>query len=56
MAKKNKRELWELRQMQSLPLDIKIRMTEERIRGWYDYFGGDIYIYHSAEVKIARYY
>lgn len=48
MKKPNKRELWELRQMQSLPLSLKIRMTEERIRGWYNHFGGDIYISFSG--------
>lgn len=40
----NKRELWQLRQMQSLPLDMKIRLTEERIRGWYDNFDGQVYV------------
>lgn len=27
----------ELKQMQGLPLNIKIRMTKRRIRDWYDY-------------------
>lgn len=44
----NVHEVWELRQMQSLPLSAKIRMTEERIKGWYNYWGGDIYISFSG--------
>ena len=31
----------DLYQMQSLPLDIKIRMSESRIRGWIDEYGED---------------
>lgn len=38
----------DLRQMQSVPLRIKIRMTEERIRAWYNYWGGDVYISFSG--------
>lgn len=34
-------ELWELKQMQSLPLPAKIQMTRTRIRGWIDEFGED---------------
>ena len=29
-------EIYELRQMQAMPLEIKIRMTKERIEAWYD--------------------
>lgn len=43
-----KHQAWELTQKQSLPLDIKIRMTEQRIRDWYDYFGGDVYVSFSG--------
>lgn len=32
----NVHEAWELKQMQSLPLEAKIRMTEERIKSWYE--------------------
>ena len=35
------RELWELRQMQSLPLAAKVRMTENRIREWVTEYGED---------------
>lgn len=31
-----KHEIYELRQMQAMPLDIKIRMTKERIEAWYE--------------------
>ena len=34
-------ELWELRQMQSLPLAAKVRMTENRIREWVTEYGED---------------
>lgn len=34
-------ELWELKQMQSLPLQAKIQMTRQRIRAWIDEFGED---------------
>ncbi len=39
----NKHEAWHLAQMQSLPLSIKIRMSEDRISGWYNAFDGDVY-------------
>ena len=38
----------ELRQMQSLPLDIKIRMSCRRIKEWYDYWQGDVYVSFSG--------
>ena len=44
----NKHESWELAQMQSLPLEAKIRMTQQRIRGWYDYWGGQVYVSFSG--------
>ena len=35
----------DLHQMQTLPLSIKIRMTQRRIREWVDYYGADgVYI------------
>ena len=40
----NKHEAYELAQMQSLPLDAKIRMTKQRIRDWYDYWDGNVYV------------
>lgn len=40
----NKHEAYELAQMQSLSLDAKIRMTQRRIRDWYDYWDGQVYV------------
>ena len=43
------REKWELRQMQSLPLAAKVRMTENRIREWVNEFGVDgVYVSFSG--------
>lgn len=39
---------YDLKQMQSLPLSTKIRMSQTRIRGWYDYFGGNVYVSFSG--------
>lgn len=38
----------DLLQMQSLPLSAKIRMTERRIRDWYEYWEGDVYVSFSG--------
>ena len=38
----------DLKMMQSLPLSIKVRMTEERIRQWYQYFGGQVCVSFSG--------
>lgn len=35
----NKHTMSDLYQMQSLPLSVKIRMTQYRIREWVDYYG-----------------
>lgn len=44
-----KHELWELKQMQSLPLQAKIQMTRFRIRQWVDEFGEDgVYVSFSG--------
>lgn len=39
---------YDLRQMQSLPLEAKIVMTQQRIRQWYDYWEGDVYVSFSG--------
>lgn len=44
----NKHTIGDLRQMQSLPLSAKIRMTEYRIRQWYEEFDGQVYISFSG--------
>lgn len=41
-------ELWELRQKQSLPLQVKITMSLNRIRDWYEYWNGDVCISFSG--------
>lgn len=38
----------DLQQMQSLPLSVKILMTKRRIREWYDYWDGQVYISFSG--------
>ena len=43
-----KHELWELQQMQSLPLETKIVKTQQRIRDWYNYFDGNVYLSFSG--------
>lgn len=45
----NKHTMADLLQMQSLPLDVKVRMTMQRIRGWIDEYGEDgVYISFSG--------
>ena len=41
-------QAYELVQMQSLPLELKIRMTQRRIRDWYEHFDGDVYVSFSG--------
>jgi len=38
----------DLQQMQSLPLEAKILMTQRRIRDWVDYWHGDVYVSFSG--------
>lgn len=38
----------DLKQMQSLPLEAKILMTQRRIRDWVDYWNGDVYVSFSG--------
>lgn len=38
----------ELRQKQSMPLELKIRMSERRIQAWYDHFRGNVYVSFSG--------
>lgn len=44
----NKHTRYDLAQMQSLPLEAKISMTQRRIREWYEVFDGDVYISFSG--------
>lgn len=34
--------------MQSLPLEMKVKMTERRIKDWYEYYGGDVAVSFSG--------
>lgn len=44
----NVRTALDLKQMQSLPLEMKIRKTQMRIREWYDYWEGQVYVSFSG--------
>ena len=48
MGETNRHTAYDLRQMQSLPLDAKILMTKERIRQWYDHWDGQVYVSFSG--------
>ena len=39
---------WQLAQRQSLPLEIKVKMSQRRIREWYDYWNGNVYVAFSG--------
>lgn len=34
--------------MQDMPLDIKVKLTRNRIRAWYEYWGGNVYVSFSG--------
>lgn len=42
------RDIRELKYLQSLPLERKIEMTSERIRGWYEHYNGNVAISFSG--------
>ena len=44
----NKHMPYDLAQMQSLPLEAKIIMTQQRIRQWYEYWDGQVYVSFSG--------
>lgn len=44
----NKHQPHDLKQMQSLPLEAKIRMTQQRIRQWYEYWDGQVFVSFSG--------
>ena len=44
----NKHAAHDLKQMQSLPLEAKIIMTQQRIRQWYEYWDGMVYVSFSG--------
>lgn len=43
-----KHQTSDLYQMQSLPLNIKIKMTQARVREWFYHYNGDIYLSFSG--------
>lgn len=44
----NRHTAYDLAQMQSLPLEVKILMTQERIRQWYEHWEGQVYVSFSG--------
>lgn len=44
----NRHMAYDLKQMQSIPLEGKIIMTQERIRQWHDYWDGQVYVSFSG--------
>ena len=44
----SKHQLYDLKQMQSVPLEGKILMTQRRIQEWYDYYNGEVYVSFSG--------
>lgn len=44
----NRHSAHDLAQMQSVPLEGKILMTKERIRQWYEYWDGQVYVSFSG--------
>ncbi len=40
--------MWQLQQRQSLPLEVKIRLSQIRIKDWYEYWEGDVYVSFSG--------
>jgi 3'-phosphoadenosine 5'-phosphosulfate sulfotransferase (PAPS reductase)/FAD synthetase len=50
-----KLEMWELLQMQSLPLEAKIVKSQQRIREWYNHWDGDVYISVSGKDSCVVY-
>ena len=41
-------ESWELAQYQALPLHAKIAMSKQRIKAWYEYWQGNVYVSYSG--------
>lgn len=39
---------YELQQYQSLGLDAKVRMTKQRIKEWYEYWDGEVFVSFSG--------
>ena len=48
MKTQNKHTAYDLAQMQSLPLEAKIIMTQQRVREWYEHWDGQVYVSFSG--------
>lgn len=44
----SKHTIQELQMLQALPLEVKVKKTRQRIREWYEYWNGEIYISFSG--------
>lgn len=44
----SKHTVGDLRQLQSLPLRLKIMLTQQRIRDWYEHWDGQVYVSFSG--------
>lgn len=44
----SKHTVGDLRQLQSLPLRLKIMLTQQRIQDWYDHWNGQVYVSFSG--------
>lgn len=44
----NKHEIWELHELQGLPLSAKVELTKARIKAWYEHWNGMIYVSFSG--------
>ena len=44
----NKHTADELKEMQGYPLEIKLMLTKDRIRGWYNEFNGNVFVSRSG--------
>ena len=44
----NKHQPYDLKQLQSLPLEAKILLTKRRIEAWYDHWDGQVYVSFSG--------
>lgn len=41
-------ESWQLKQLQGLPYEVKIKKTQQRIQEFYEYYNGEVYISFSG--------
>ena len=41
-------EQWQLKQLKSLPLHVKILKSQQRIKEWYEYYNGEVYVSFSG--------